>query len=334
MNKLIVVTGPTTAGKSRLAVELSKKIDGEVISADSMQVYRHMDIGTAKITKEEMQGIPHHLIDCVEPTEDFNVFKFKELASAALEDIYARKKMPVMTGGTGFYIQSVLYDIDFSEEKADKPYQYSIQPDSIESVEELHTLSKKGLISLRQFLEYIALTRGPQVLHDALSELDPESAMQIHENNVKRVIRAIEYFDHTGNCISAHNLKMREKDSPYDFRYYCLYRQPAEIYYLIEQRVDKMIQDGFIDEVQALMDMGLTDKNVSMQGIGYRQMYRYLKGDYSKNDAIAMMKRDTKHYAKRQFTWFRREKNVQMINFQNYKYDYDKVVDFILEDMG
>ena len=337
--KLIIISGPTAAGKSRLAVELAKRINGEVVSADSMQVYRHMDIGTAKITEAEMQGIPHHLIDCLEPDRDFNVFKFKELANAALDDIYSRGRQPVIAGGTGFYIQSVLYDIDFSDPMPEGPEEGSAAvTESISDAEgetdlkRLFELSRKGELNLRPVLQRIADNKGAHFLHGLLADIDKKSADSIHENNVKRVIRAIEYYGETGEPISAHNESMRSKPSPYDFRYYCLCRPVSEIYSLIEKRVDRMIQDGLVGEVEELVRMGLTDKNVSMQGLGYRQIYRYLAGDYDLEEAVRLIKRDTRHFAKRQYTWFRRERDVRMLNFNDFDLDYDRAVDFILGD--
>ncbi|MBQ1527977.1 MAG: tRNA dimethylallyltransferase [Lachnospiraceae bacterium] len=337
--KLTIISGPTAAGKSRLAVELAKRINGEVVSADSMQVYRHMDIGTAKITKDEMQGVPHHLIDCLEPDRDFNVFKFKELANAALEDIYSRGRHPVIAGGTGFYIQSVLYDIDFSKPlpKGSKEGSAEIteslfDPDGKADLKRLFELSEKGELDLRSALESMAEKKGARFLHSLLAGIDEKSAEIIHENNIKRVIRAIEYYAETGEPISAHNESMRRKPSPYDFRYYCLFRPPAEIYGLIDKRVDKMMEEGLVNEVEKLVSMGLTDKNISMQGLGYRQIYRYLAGDYDLEEAVRLIKRDTRHFAKRQYTWFRRERDVRMLDFNDFGLDYDRAVDFILED--
>jgi tRNA dimethylallyltransferase len=338
--KLTIISGPTAAGKSRLAVELAKRINGEVVSADSMQVYRHMDIGTAKITKDEMQGVPHHLIDCLEPDRDFNVFMFKELANAALEDIYSRGRHPVIAGGTGFYIQSVLYDIDFSKPLPKGPSEVSA--DVTESIfdnegradlKRLFELSEKGELNLRSALETIAEKKGAHFLHGLLAGIDKKSAETIHENNIKRVIRAIEYYGETGEPISVHNESMRSKPSPYDFRYYCLFRPPSEIYSLIDKRVDKMMSEGLVEEVEELVRMGLTDKNISMQGLGYRQIYRYLAGELDLDEAVRQIKRDTRHFAKRQYTWFRRERDVRMLDFNDFDLDYDRAVDHILGDL-
>ncbi len=339
-NKLIIISGPTAAGKSRLAVELAKRINGEVISADSMQVYRHMDIGTAKLKKSEMQGITHHLIDCLEPDEDFNVFKFKELANAALADICSRGRLPVVAGGTGFYIQAVLYDIDFSKPlfkgaQTNSPIlsEDFFDPDNGVNPDRLFELYEKGQLNLRQALEAIAEKKGAHFLHELLAGIDPGSAENIHENNVKRVIRAIEYYGETGKPISDHNESMRKKPSPYDFRYYCLCRQISEIYSLIEKRVDRMMEDGLVEEVEKLKAMGLTDKHVSMQGLGYRQIYAYLAGEYDLEEAVRLIKRDTRHFAKRQYTWFRRERDVTMLDFKAFDYDYDRAADFILGEI-
>ncbi|MCM1039118.1 MAG: tRNA (adenosine(37)-N6)-dimethylallyltransferase MiaA [Roseburia sp.] len=292
---LVIVTGPTAAGKSALAVALAGKIGGEIISADSMQVYRHMDIGSAKITREEMEGIEHYLIDVLEPSEDFHVVKFKELATEAMKRIYAKGKIPIITGGTGFYIQSVLYDIDFTQTGED--------------------------MDMRLELEQFARENGNEALFERLRAIDPDSCKILHANNIKRVIRAIEFFEKTGKPISQHNEEQREKESPYRFAYFVLTDKRERLYAKIDARVDEMLKKGLVEEVKALKNMGCTKDQVSMQGLGYKEILEYLDKECSLEDAIYRIKRDTRHFAKRQLTWFRREKEVIWISREDFAND-------------
>ncbi len=301
--KLIILTGPTAVGKTALSVELAKEIGGEIISADSMQVYKYMDIGSAKITPDEMQDIPHYLVDILDPKEEFNVFLFQKLAKEAMDKIYANGHIPILVGGTGFYIQSVLYDIDFTDNDADTPY--------------------------RAELEQLASEKGQEYLHNMLKEVDAASAEIIHANNVKRVIRALEYYKLTGTPISEHNRTEREKESPYDFCYFVLNDERAKLYERIEHRVDLMVADGLVEEVQKLKDMGLDRTYISMQGLGYKEILAYLDGEYDLEQALYLIKRDTRHFAKRQLTWFRREKEVTFINKQEFDYDNRMILDFM-----
>ena len=278
---LIILTGPTAVGKTALSIELARALKGEIISADSMQVYRHMDIGSAKIMPEEMDGIPHHLIDVLEPWEEFNVTRFQAMAKEAMAGIYSRGHVPIVTGGTGFYIQALAYDIDFTEN-------------------EDHS-------GIREELEQLAAERGEEHLHQMLAQIDPESARAIHANNVKRVIRAIEYYRLTGEKISEHNKREREKTSPYDLYYYVLTRDRAALYERIDRRVDIMMEQGLVDEVKRLKEMGCTRDMVAMQGLDY------LDGTISLGEAVYIIKRDTRHFAKRQLTWFKRERDVRFI---------------------
>lgn len=284
---LIILTGPTAVGKTALSIQLAKALDGEIISADSMQVYRHMDIGSAKITQEEMEGVPHHLIDVLDPWEECSVVRFQEMAKEAIKGIRQRGHLPIVVGGTGFYIQALLYDIDFTETDQDD--------------------------SLRQELEELAAREGAGRLHEMLAQIDPESADQIHENNVKRVIRAIEYYRQTGEKISLHNQRERQKTSPYDFLYYVLTMDRKLLYPRIDLRVDQMLQQGLLEEVKALKEMGCTADMVSMQGLGYKEMLAYLEGRLSYEEAVYILKRDTRHFAKRQLTWFKREREVRWL---------------------
>lgn len=303
---LVIITGPTASGKTALSIELAKQIGGEIISADSMQVYRHMDIGSAKVTKEEMDGVPHHLIDVLEPSEEFNVVRFQEMARKAMEEIYERGKIPIIAGGTGFYIQALLYDIDFTETDENN--------------------------SVREELEQKARTEGASVLHAMLKEIDPESAEAIHENNVKRVIRAIEFYRQTGKKISDHNRQEREKSSPYQFLYYVIDLPRELLYSRIEQRVDQMVEQGLVEEVKALQDMGCTRDMVSMQGLGYKEILDYLNGQLTLDEAVYVLKRDTRHFAKRQLTWFRRERDVRWLELETFAGSREKMLGAVLKD--
>ena len=302
---LVILTGPTAVGKTDLSIALAKRIGGEIISADSMQVYRHMDIGSAKIMPDEMDGIPHHLIDVLEPAEEFNVVSFQQMAKQAMDGIYDRGRIPIVTGGTGFYIQALLYDIDFTDNDEDT--------------------------ALRRQLEEIAITQGSEVLYDRLKRIDPESCEIIHANNVKRVIRAIEFYEKTGMKISEHNKIQRQNNSPYNFAYFVLNDDRDKLYDKIETRVDTMMAQGLVDEVKRLADMGCTRDMVSMQGLGYKEILDHLDGHITLDEAVYRIKRDTRHFAKRQLTWFRRERDIIMINKSEYSYDNDRMIDYILE---
>jgi tRNA dimethylallyltransferase len=292
---MIILTGPTAVGKSALSVELAKKINGAVISADSMQVYRHMDIGSAKIMPEEMQGITHYMIDELEPDEEFHVVRFTTMAKEYLKEIYAAGKIPIIAGGTGFYIQALLYDIDFTEQQCDEAY--------------------------RRQLEEQAKEHEAGYLHEMLRKVDPASAEAIHANNVKRVIRALEFYHLSGQKISEHNETERQKQSPYNFAYFVLNDERAKLYERIDKRVDAMIEAGLVNEVQKLKDMGCSREMVSMQGLGYKEVLAYLDGEYTLEEAVYIIKRETRHFAKRQLTWFKRERDVIWLDKQTFGYD-------------
>lgn len=281
---LVILAGPTAVGKTKASVLLAKKIGGEIISADSMQVYRHMDIGSAKIRPEEMSGVPHHLIDVLDPEEDFNVVRFQQMARQALAEIWSRGRIPMVVGGTGFYIQALLYDINFTEDRGEDEF--------------------------RARLEQTARENGGEYLHQLLENVDPEAAGQIHPHNVKRVIRALEFHRQTGGRISEHNQREREKQSPYRYAYFVLTDERSRLYERIDRRVDEMMEEGLLEEVRFLRDRGVPKTATSMQGLGYRQLYGYLEGRYTLDEAVRIIKRDTRHFAKRQLTWFRREKDV------------------------
>ncbi|MBR5247529.1 MAG: tRNA (adenosine(37)-N6)-dimethylallyltransferase MiaA [Lachnospiraceae bacterium] len=305
---LIVLTGPTAVGKTKLSIALAKAINGEIISADSMQVYKYMDIGSAKITAEEMQGVTHHLIDVLEPTEDFNVVIFQQKCRECMEGIYERGHIPILTGGTGFYIQAILKDVDFTENEEDTPY--------------------------RRQLEEIARMEGAKVLHEMLLKVDPESADAIHQNNVKRTIRALEFYHLTGLKISDHNEKEKEKESAYDSCYFVLNDERSKLYERIDQRVDEMLLKGLVEEVEHLRKLGCKRGMVSMQGLGYKEILSFLEGEITLEEAIYLIKRDTRHFAKRQLTWFRREKDVIWIDKKEFMYDDKKILSFMLEKMA
>ena len=302
---LVVLTGPTAVGKTKASIGLAKAIGGEIISADSMQVYEYMDIGSAKIRPEQMQGIPHYLVDILEPTQDFNVVLFQKYAKDAMAQIYAKGKIPILVGGTGFYIQSVLYDIDFTQNDEDT--------------------------QLREELEQIAGQKGAEYLHQMLRECDPKSAEMIHANNVKRVIRAIEFYRQTGQRISEHNEQEREKTSAYDSRYFVLTDERGKLYANIDKRVDQMLEDGLVEEVRKLMEMGCKRESTAMQGLGYKEILAYLDGEYPLEEAVRILKRDTRHFAKRQLTWFRREKDTIWMNKDEFDYNEDRILDEMLK---
>ena len=304
---LLILTGPTAVGKTKLSLSLAKAVGGEILSADSMQVYRNMDIGSAKIRPEEMEGIPHHLIDVLSPLEDFNVVIFQRMCKECMHEIYQRNHIPILTGGTGFYIQSVLYDIDFTEHDTDS--------------------------DVRKRLEKTADEKGPEYLHDMLEKVDPKSAKMIHANNVKRVIRALEYYEVSGKPISLHNEQQHHKESPYNACYFVLNDDRDKLYARIDHRVDEMLQEGLVDEVKKLSLLGCTKDSISMQGLGYKEILSYLSGEITLNEAVNLIKRDTRHYAKRQLTWFKREKNVIWLNKPDFSYDDNRILDFILKTM-
>lgn len=303
---LVILTGPTAVGKTALSIKLAKAIRGEMISADSMQVYRMMDIGTAKITKEEMDGIPHYLIDVLDPCEDFNVVTFQNMAKKALDEIYSKGKIPIIVGGTGFYIQSLLYDIAFENTEA-SAYRTELT---------------------NYYKEY-----GAHALHERLKEIDPVSYKEIHENNVKRVIRALEFYHDTGYPISKHNAEQRMQESPYQFEYFVLNDDREQLYKRIEQRIDIMIEQGLVNEVQHLLNYGCEPDMVSMQGLGYKEIIPYLNGQYTLEDAVYILKRDTRHFAKRQLTWFRRERDVTWIDRTQYKSDAE-ILEFMIQQLN
>lgn len=293
MNKVVVIAGPTASGKSGLAVELAKKINGEIISADSVQVYKYMDIGSAKVTEEEMQGIKHYLVDEFYPNEDFNVSVFVDKGIEYINEILSKGKVPIIVGGSGLYVDALIYDsYDFEEENSDKSY--------------------------REYLENLAKENGKQYVYDMLVEADKESADEIHPNNLKRVIRALEIYKKTGKKKS--DRKERKKEYRFkDTYYFCLNDNREKLYEKIDKRVDEMISLGLVDEVKSLLHMGYDESLNSMRALGYKEIVSFLKGDISLEQAIYIIKRDTRHFAKRQLTWFRRNEDVIWLSKEDYK---------------
>lgn len=278
---LIVIAGPTACGKTKTAIALAKQINGEIISADSMQVYKYMDIGTAKPTKEEMNGVPHYLIDEFYPNEEFNVMIFQKKAKEYIEEIYTKNKIPIVVGGTGFYINALVNDNNFMSTNADNSY--------------------------RKKLTALAEQQGNEVLFELLQKVDPESAAVIHSNNVKRVIRAIEFYYQTGQTISSHNKEEKQKQTPYQLAFVILNMDRKKLYDRIDVRVDLMIKAGLIEEVQYLLKKGYSRNLVSMQGLGYKEIVSYLMEETTLENAVYELKKNTRHFAKRQLTWFRRQ---------------------------
>ncbi len=305
--KMIVLTGPTAVGKTALSIALAKEIGGEIISADSMQVYKYMDIGSAKITKDEMQGVKHYLIDVLEPSEEFNVYRFQQMAKEAVKEIYQKGHIPIVVGGTGFYIQALLYDIDFSTEEDHNAFRIE--------------------------LERLAAEKGSAYLHAQLEEVDSVSAKEIHPNNQKRIIRALEFYQLNGEKISDHNQKERQKEAAYDFSYFVLTDDRKRLYQRIDERVDAMLEKGLLEEVRHLKEMGYQRNMVSMQGLGYKELLSYLSGECTLDEAIYLIKRSTRRFAKRQLTWFRRERDVIWLERARFDNNLQNILNFILKNI-
>ena len=280
--KLLVLGGPTAVGKTELSIKLAKELNGEIISADSMQIYKYMDIGSAKITEEEMNGVKHHLIDVIEPDIPFSVADFKEYGEKAIDEILSRGKFPIIAGGTGLYINSLTCNMTFTEAEKDEEY--------------------------RAYLEGLCEEKGNEYVHNMLKDIDPISYKEIHANNRKRVIRALEVYKLTGKPFSSFNAGEDFYNSKYDVYYYVLTMNREKLYERINRRVDIMMENGLLDECIKLKEMGYTSDMQSMQGIGYKEILYYLEGKISLEDAVNMIKQGSRNYAKRQLTWFRRDK--------------------------
>lgn len=302
---LVVIVGPTAVGKTEIAIEVARKIDAEIISADSMQIYRYMNIGTAKPTLEEQKGIKHHMIDIINPDEKFSAADFQVRAKECIEKIYSRHKIPLLTGGTGFYINSICYNYTFSNAQKDD--------------------------SFRKLLQKQAGQYGNQYLYKKLQKLDPIAAKKIHPNNLRRVIRAIEVCVKTGKPFSYYEEKTKKQESQFDLLMYGLTRPRDELYQRIDERVNNMINAGLVGEVQKLLNMGYSAKLNSMQGLGYRHIIDYLYGKTTLSEAIYLISRDTRHYAKRQYTWFLRDKNIVWLDIS--KEGKEKIISNIVKNI-
>ena len=305
MFPLVVLTGPTAVGKTSLSLNLARAIGGSIVSADSMQVYRELNIGTAKLMPEEQRGIPHYLIDVLEPEEPFDVTRFQAMAKDAIQDIRAGGRVPILTGGTGFYIQAVVRDVDFSE--------------------------SEGASAIREKWEQMAAEKGPEYVHAQLAAVDPEAAEAIHAHNIRRVVRALEFYEQTGSRISEHNQSQRSRGPSQETICFVLNDERSRLYAQIGQRVDEMMQDGLEEEVRRLAAKGLTEENSSMKGIGYKEFFPYFRGEYTLGDTVERIKRNTRHYAKRQLTWFRREPDVIWINKQEFGYSEEAMLEYMLK---
>ena len=291
MSKVICIVGPTASGKTGLAIELAKKIDAEVISADSMQIYKDLNVGTAKVTEEEAQGIPHHMINVCNVEDKFSVADFKSMCYDKIEEIQKRGKNVIIAGGTGLYVNAVVYNMNFTEEETDT--------------------------ALRQELEQIAKEKGNEYLHKMLRELDPKSAEEIHMNNVKRVIRAIEMAKNVGlksEHMEAEKTRIANEKAPYEFVVFCIEHEREYLYSRINLRVDLMIKDGILDEAKKVYDMKLPSNNTCMQAIGYKEFFPYFEGTATLEECIETLKKETRHYAKRQMTWFNNKLDCIMLD--------------------
>lgn len=299
MKNLFILSGPTAVGKTNISIELAKKLNGEIISADSMQIYKYMDIGSAKVTEDEMQGITHHLIDFIEPDKNFNVSEYKVLAENAIDEICKKDKLPMIVGGTGLYINSLILNYNFTDAKTDKSY--------------------------REYLGNLAEEKGKEYVHSLLKEVDIDSYKRLYPNDLKRVIRALEVYKLTGKTISEYNANTNLYDIPYNIYYFVLTMDRAKLYDRINKRVDLMMENGLIDEVRRLKSMGYTPDMQSMKGIGYKEILDYLNGNSTLDEAIYLVKKGSRNYAKRQLTWFRKDKRAIWINKDNFSCDEDIV---------
>ncbi|SEF47017.1 tRNA dimethylallyltransferase [Caloramator fervidus] len=301
---IVIIAGPTASGKTAIGIEVAKRINGEVVSADSMQIYKYMDIGSAKPTKEEMQGIPHHMIDIIDPKQEFSVALYREMAVKCIDDIIDRGKVPIVVGGTGLYINSLTYPLDFTETAKDEEY--------------------------RKYLQKLAEEKGNKYVHEMLKEVDPESYERLHVNDLKRIIRALEVYKNTGKPISEFQKESKKKEIDYNIAYIGLIMDREKLYERINKRVDKMFEQGLIEEVKRLKEMGYTRDMISMQGIGYKEVFDYLDGYLTLDEVKDIIKQNTRRYAKRQLTWFRREDRIRWFNLDEYN-NIDEVVDDIIK---
>ncbi|MDY3946798.1 MAG: tRNA (adenosine(37)-N6)-dimethylallyltransferase MiaA [Ezakiella sp.] len=290
MNKLIIISGPTGVGKSQLSIELAKMLDGEIISCDSMQIYRHMDIGTAKIKSDEMDGITHHMIDIVDPSESFSVKEYKIMAEEIIQEIYNRNKIPIMVGGTGLYINSIIYGLDLDSNNSNEDIKKELY----------NKLDKYGI----------------QYIRSEIKRVDPLSYDRIHENDIKRNIRALEYYLCTGKAFSLRENQFRKDNSKYIWKLYALIRDRKHLYDIINRRVDIMLKNGLLDELKGILALGVDPNAQSMQAIGYSELIKYLNNEWDYEFAVEKIKQHSRNYAKRQLTWFRNDPNAKFIDVE------------------
>ena len=303
--KILVLAGPTGVGKTELSINLAKRLNGEIISADSMQIYKYMDIGSAKVTEEEMKGVKHHLIDVVNPGKEFSVSDFKDYGEKALKEIYAKGKLPMIVGGTGLYINSLTCNMNFTESEKDDDY--------------------------RKELDSLAEEKGNIYVYELLKDIDPISYKNIHPNNRKRVIRALEVYKLTGQPFSSYNAGEKLYDSNYDIHFYVLTMNREKLYERINKRVDIMMDKGLLDECIKLKEMGYISSIQSMQGIGYKEILYYLEGKISLENAVDMIKQGSRNYAKRQLTWFRHDPRAIFLDKD--VLSEEEIIDKISNDM-
>ena len=303
MKDLFILAGPTAVGKTEISIKLAQRLNGEIISADSMQIYKYMDIGSAKISKEEMKGVPHHLIDIIEPSEAFSVAEFKEKAEDYIKEISNKNKLPMLVGGTGFYINSLIYNYSFTDTNKDEEY--------------------------REYLTKLAEIKGNEYVHNLLKDIDEESYNKLYANDLKRVIRALEVYKVSGKPMSEFKEAQNILDIPYNIHYFVLNMDRQKLYSRINLRVDIMIENNLIEEVIKLKEMGYNSDMQSMKGIGYKEILYYLNGEISLNEAIEMIKQGSRNYAKRQLTWFRKDPRINWINKDDFKSD-DEIVEYII----
>ena len=301
-NKIIVVAGPTAVGKTEYAIKIAQETNGEIVSCDSMQLYKHMDIGSAKPSEDQLAIVKHHLIGTVDPLQPFSAAVYQQMAKKAINEIFKRGKTPVITGGTGLYLNSLIYEMDFGTPPEDKAY--------------------------RKQLENIAKNNGPAALHDRLRKKDPEAAKRIHPNNIKRVIRALEAAE-KGEALSDFS-EIKKKTDDYGTIMIGLMRNRNELYHRINSRVELIVSRGLLNEVEGLVAMGLTSKDISMKGIGYKEIIDHLNGAYDLEEAIDLIKKNTRHYAKRQITWFKRYEDMKWFDLSAFSSEQEALEDILL----
>jgi len=302
-NKVVILVGPTAVGKTAISIDIAKALNGEIVSCDSMQIYKHFDIGSAKPTKEEMDGVPHYLIDEIDPFVNFSVSDYQAKAKAYIKDILSRDKTPIVTGGTGLYANALMYDMDFSKSASDPAY--------------------------RKTLEELALEHDNRYVHEMLKDIDPVSYKKLHFNNLRKVIRALEVYHVTGQTIDDFSTDL-VKTNDYDYVLIGLTRNRKRLYVRINKRVDIMLEDGLLEEVTNLKEMGLNESNTSMQGIGYKEVIPYLNGMYDKETMVSLLKQNSRRYAKRQMTWFRRYDDIHWFDYDNYE-TYEEMKNAIIQ---